>query len=426
MAYIRPAYNSDSVTWVGKPAYSLLTYNSANVSFEDLSYLIIDFPVSGDNVLGYVVLGASTTSTVEAATQLNISVEGQTPSIALGIALTPTQETVVIQGQIPSVITIRTYGSGFFTDPNIQYAIPNSISVSGGTFTQTPKLYGGALVSGGRFKSQPVLTLSAAQTAYVTGSRFNTQPVIRMVSASNAQLEGRGFASVATIIGAAVVVGTGVRSSLTATGVAPERIDVTGSRFNFAINITYEEIATGRVTGRGFFSGLVRSTVTGRGFTQQSIIESLLEVEYSEAFVLNLIPPAEGLYSISRYQHFPFKHLAKIGNEYYGLKDDGLYLLTGDYDIDEVVNGKIVTNDEDLSIYNSKTIAYVYLNGDDDYEVQAVVDHVEQSSFNSGFSGRRVKLARGSKGRYWYFNVSGIKHLQGIEYRPEGLSRKVK
>jgi hypothetical protein len=68
----------------------------------------------------------------------------------------------------------------------------------------------------------------------------------------------------------------------------------------------------------------------------------------------------------------------------------------------------------------------MYVNGDDDYTITAYVDKIEQPSFSSGFSGRRVKLARGNKGRYWSFKIEGIYKLQGVEFMPDTMSRRVK
>jgi len=185
-----------------------------------------------------------------------------------------------------------------------------------------------------------------------------------------------------------------------------------------------------RITGRGFVSGIGYSTVSGRGFTQNPILKALETANFAEAFVFNLVPAnqEENLYSVSRYQNYPFQHLTRIANDYYGVKADGLYRLTGEYDATEdvLVNGTIKLNEDDLNAFNSQNIPYIYLNGDDDYTATAFVDDVEQPAFSSGFNGRRVKLARGSKGRYWYFKIEGIKSLLGVEYRPEKLARKVK
>lgn len=361
-----------------------------------------------------------------------IVLTGQAPDLFLGYQ--PLQESIVLTGQVPvfdntpAGIAYVT-GRGFQSLPGI-LADSETTTVAGGTFGTVAKVFGGSLVTGTSFKTAPTLTVLTAQTGYVTGRGFSTTPAIEVSHDFVSTIQGRGFSGKATVVGGSIVVGGAFSTSLTATIDTPISLSVAGQGFQTRPTIVAEYQPAMRITGRGFVSGIGYSDVTGRGFTQNPVLKALETANFAEAFVFNLVPAnqEENLYSVSRYQNYPFLHLTRIANDYYGVKADGLYRLTGEYDTTEdiLVNGTIKLNEDDLNAFNSQNIPYIYLNGDDDYTATAFVDDVAQPAFSSGFNGRRVKLARGSKGRYWYFKIEGIKSLLGVEYRPEKLARKVK
>lgn len=367
------------------------------------------------------------------AAQGSIAVSGQNPAVSTGFFAQ--QRDVGLSGQTPFLVTTisgetaEVAGRGFQTLPTILGDYDVSV-VTGGTFGTVSKIYGGALVVGSPFKATPALTALADQTGYVAGRGFLSTPTIEIAHDFVSSVQGRGFSSKSTVVGGSIVAGRAFSSPLTATIDAPISLSVTGQGFQTRPTIVAEYQPAMRITGRGFVSGIGYSTVTGRGFTQNAVLKALETSNFAEAFVFNMVPAnvEQNLYSVSRYQNYPFQHLTRIANEYYGVKADGLYRLTGGYDAaeDVPVNGTIKLNEDDLSAFNSQNIPYIYLNGDDDYAATAFVDDIEQPAFSSGFNGRRVKLARGSKGRYWYFKIEGIKSLLGVEYRPEKLARKVK
>jgi hypothetical protein len=344
--------------------------------------------------------------------------------------LSPIQGQISIEGQIPSITagttqSFSTVTGGSFLALASIVSVVESNSVTGSTFAAVPEIYGGAIVAGSGFAAIPSITYTATNTAYVTGNGFNAFASIVASHAFPASVTGRSFAAKATVIGGALVTGGAFKASLVSAVDVPERIDVSGRGFVADPVITAVAPTTITVTGNSFVAQIFHSQVTGRGFIVEPIISFDYDVAYAEAFVMNL---ALNEKSVTRYQNYPFNHLARIGNTYYGINENGLYELTGEYDLDEgtLVNGTIHTHTTDYGVFNSKNVPYVYLNGDDDYSVTAYVDDVEQPAFSSGFGGRRVKLARGNKGRYWEFKVEGIKKLQGIEHLPDGLSRRVK
>lgn len=336
-----------------------------------------------------------------------------------GIALTAAQGRVnENQGNV--------LGRGFTWSPVLDMQADYGAVLTGQGFAVSPALFGGAVGTGEMFKVTPTLSMTSENSMYLTGQGFNATFTGRMVNSANAELIGRGFAVTPALYGGAVLRGRGFAVALNAIATAATSMRLTGRGFAVALNASATAPTTMRLTGRGFTAGLYYSRLTGRGFAVTPQLNLTYTVEYAEAYVMNTLNS-----KVTRYQNYPFMHIAAIGNDYYGVRNDGLYLLTGIEDtLDNVtltpVNGTIVTKDTDFDIYQSKNVAYMYQDGDDAYQVTAIVDGVYQPTFPAEFGGRRTRLARGSKGRYWVFRVEGIQKLQGIEYLPDAITRRVK
>lgn len=333
---------------------------------------------------------------------------------------------ITVAGQTPTLYIAQAdsgniTGTGFSTVPEIVWAVGDTAEVNGGGFYSAPEILGGATVRGSSFSSALSTTYATDNLAYVTGGVFTSVPAISVLTDACVSVTGRGFSTSAEILGGAAVEGDTFRTLLAVTTAIPASAKVIGTSFTTTPTIEAIAISSAIVIGGSFVSGLSYSKIVGRGFSSSPIIKTAFTAEYAEAVVMNVLTG-----TVSRYQNYPFMALGKIGSSYYGFGTDGLYELTGESDLENDVLGTIRTNDEDLDAFNSRNIPYIYLNGEDDYSVTAVVDEVAQPTFTSGFGGRRVRLARGSKGRYWYFEIGGIKHLQGLEYTPDRLTRKVK
>ena len=129
--------------------------------------------------------------------------------------------------------------------------------------------------------------------------------------------------------------------------------------------------------------------------------------------------------AVSRWTNYTFDNIVQLGADYYGVNSNGFYLLTGDLDIDTAINGKILTKDSDHGVRNAKRIQYVYINGDSTVNVTPIVDSVTKNVHVSHFVGRKATLSLGNVGRYWQFEISGIKRLQGIKIIPLVQQRRV-
>lgn len=338
----------------------------------------------------------------------------------MSVLVTPLQGTISISGVEESAAVT---GRGFLSLATIVASAIKNDAVTGRGFSAPAQIYGGATVLSEGFGASLSISYQTEDTIYVTGSGFAAPGTLTLAGDFPAHIEGRGFTAAVQLLGGAVISGRNFTVAPTIAAITSEYVAVTGRGFYSKATISATAPTSVSVTGRGFSAGLYYSRITGRGFTQDVSIVTEFTAAYAEAVIMNLRTTA-----ISRYQNYPFQHIAKIGDSYYGVQADGLYQLTGEYDALEetLVNGTIHGKAHDFGVFNSKNVPYLYVNGDDEYTVTGYVDSAEQPAFVSGFSGRRVKLARGNKGRYWSFKIEGIKKLQGIELMPDALSRRVK
>ena len=317
--------------------------------------------------------------------------------------------------------TLSFTGSGYFAELQATLDGTNYITFNGRGYKVTPEFLGGFIFNGQGYSVSPDFTLSPDYNVNFTGRGYSTTLDAVLETSTDIAFTGRGYKAALESLGGFLFAGRGYRASLTSTVIVPERISFTGRGYAASLEASGKPVTLISFTGRGFAASLARTDFTGRGYAVQSLFSFEIDTTYAEAFVMNILGS-----QVTRYQNFPFSHLAKIGSKYYGVNANGLYELTGTADIDTDVNGTVLTPSTDFSDFKSKNVAYMYLNGDDDYTVTPLVDSVEQPSYQSGFSGRRVKMARGNKGRYWEFRIEGITHLQGVEYLPDGISRRVK
>lgn len=322
-------------------------------------------------------------------------------------------------------------GRGYAAELQTTFEVDYGIRFTGRGYSVASEMLGGFIFTGQGYSVTPSFGLTPDYNIFFVGHGFSA----RLDAAFNAiipiSFTGRGYSYSPELLGGFILNGRGFRNGLSSSVVTSERISFTGRGYAAGLEASAVVIESISFTGRGYAASIYQDGFTGRGYKVEPIFSFAPDTTYAEAFVMNLVPVASRNmqnFAVTRYQNFPFYHLAKIGDTYYGINANGFYELTGEYDeVEEaLVNGAIHTHSTDYKIFNSKNVPYVYLNGDDDYSVTAFVDDVEQPTFTSGFGGRRVKLARGNKGRYWEFRIEGIKKLQGVEHLPDGLSRRVK
>jgi hypothetical protein len=196
---------------------------------------------------------------------------------------------------------------------------------------------------------------------------------------------------------------------------------VSGQWFSIEPDIQASYVFTGKIDGSWFKVELSHNKVIGAWFKVEPLITTEFNAEYAQAYVMNMTNQA-----VTRYTNYPFIHLAKIGNDYYGFKADGIYKITGSLDVSTDVIGSITTKETDFGVMQSKNVAAVYADTDAKIDVTPIVDGTASIKHSAIFNGRKIKLGRGTTGRYWAFRIDKITELNTLEYLPEQSQRRVK
>ena len=131
----------------------------------------------------------------------------------------------------------------------------------------------------------------------------------------------------------------------------------------------------------------------------------------------------------TRYNDYPFDHVLKFHGKHYGIKSDGIYLLEGATDDGVQIKASFITAKNDFDSSLLKRVPYIFTDTDRDTFVTPHVDDSEYPSYSSNFAGKRTKLGRGIKGRYWSFEFSNVgggeMRMRGFEIEPEVMTRRV-
>lgn len=336
---------------------------------------------------------------------------------------------IAVSGQATAFVFVPVMyvtGASFASTPNIQYTLPDEIIVRGQGFATSASVHGGSVVSGAGFASSIAATVIPNNEFFVSGAGFKTTFGSSSISDAQISVRGRGFKTWASIHGGSIATGNGFQTATAITAIGNESASVTGSSFKTTFVSSAFSNTGIYARGGGFSSILRRSVVRGSGFATITRLSFEFDANYAQAFVMNL-----NTNEVTRYTNYPFIHVARVGNEEYGFALDGIYRLNGPLDGLTKVNGQITTKDTDFNTqdfdgFQSKNVPLLYANTDNTIKVTAIVDGAAMPRQTSQFDGRKTKLARGARGRYWAMKVENITKLQGLEFLPEKLQRRVK
>lgn len=137
----------------------------------------------------------------------------------------------------------------------------------------------------------------------------------------------------------------------------------------------------------------------------------------------------------TRYEQFDFNSYATIGGKQYGVRDDGLYELTGPTDAGLPVNARVNfgRNNFGTSRLKSLTQAYVGVASNNKVVVKVVADGQEfffqARDADPELTTQRVDFARGFRANYFELEIlnapGDVFDLSSIEFTPIPLSRRV-
>ena len=129
------------------------------------------------------------------------------------------------------------------------------------------------------------------------------------------------------------------------------------------------------------------------------------------------------------YSNFNFQYIIRLGFNFYGVRPDGIYQLTGTTDNGAFINAKFKTAQSYYSVNAHKRAAKVYLDTENYTYVQPTIDTVPGIIQKSEQGGRRVNLGRGYSGKIWEFEISNVfgapMRIGAMEILFDELSRRV-
>lgn len=130
--------------------------------------------------------------------------------------------------------------------------------------------------------------------------------------------------------------------------------------------------------------------------------------DYMDGWAYNL-----NIQAPSFYENFKFNSFAKIGNQYYGLNNEGLHLLGANDDNGAEIDALITTGISDFGELRIKKIPVIYAGARTEKPLilTCSVDNNPDYSYefissSEGIAPTRVKLGKGLEGRYWKLEIA--------------------
>jgi len=131
----------------------------------------------------------------------------------------------------------------------------------------------------------------------------------------------------------------------------------------------------------------------------------------------------------TQYTNYDFQYIVRFNGLYYGVRSDGLYLLEGSTDNGDPISAKFKTSMMDFGTALHKRVPYMYIDTEYNTQVTPYAEGVATSTFEAAHDGRRVRLARGPRGRFWEFEVTNLggneMKVGSLEAYAQVLTRKV-
>jgi hypothetical protein len=159
------------------------------------------------------------------------------------------------------------------------------------------------------------------------------------------------------------------------------------------------------------FGATARAHLVMPRYTLEAIGTAVVTTTY-EGYAVNLGGESTG--QVTHYTNYPFNQIVRFNGHYYGVADDGLYLLEGDMDGTAPIPWAFETCLTDADIRELKRIPSMYIGGriDGEVDVEVIVGEKSDQSYHyravrgANAQSYRVKIGRGLKSRYWAFGMS--------------------
>lgn len=223
---------------------------------------------------------------------------------------------------------------------------------------------------------------------------------------------------------------TGGVGSLTATLPAFEVSAIGTAQTYGTADITLPAITVG-TTGR--------LDITLPGFTLTAIGTATITATY-EAYALNMSKSqrsggSEPGSEVTYYTNFPFTHVVRYKNSYYGANSTGLYLLEGTTDDGIPIEWEFKTGMSDFDTPQQKTVTYAYFGGRLGPSATVTIYPSEPTGTSYSYTTPRGQTAqnyrqqfgKGLKARYFAIGASGtdVIELDSIDLTVATLTRRI-
>lgn len=156
-----------------------------------------------------------------------------------------------------------------------------------------------------------------------------------------------------------------------------------------------------------------------------------------EGYAINLMP-GEGMPNqVTRYTAWPFNQIVRWGEDYYGVADDGIYLLGGNDDDGDPIAWRMRTGITNFGSRQKKQVRETFLHGRLGPSVTAKVSVGEAADQtyaalierNNAALAHRIKYGRGLQAQFWSFELTDATgsqfELHGLQHQPAETTRKV-
>lgn len=308
--------------------------------------------------------------------------------------------------QLPSLALAARAGA------NTKLTLPSLTSRAAGTVTTVARAN----------LTLPGLTTAASATSAHTGSAALTLP----------SMSGKSYAGAlcSVTIGAVTAKATGttgVVGSLSASLPLFEVKSVAAEQNHGSAHLTLPSLS--------LHSGGNGAAITLPGLELVAIGSAVITATY-EAYAVNLKhadPNASA--ETTRYTNFPFTHVVRYKNSYYGANSTGLYLLEGTTDNGAAIPWAFKTAMTDFKSANKKTLAAAYFSGRFGPASTIRLHEGEKTPQTYSFTtprgtlaqNHRQKFGKGTKGRYYALSAAGTGacELDGIELDVQNTTRRI-
>lgn len=393
----------------------------------------------------------------------------------LALGYEPSYTTVVIQ-----VSTVISHGGG-----NSAIAAPSPILYMGRTFlldasatapSPTLSAFGGGNASitapsprlnftahgsygdNAAFVKPPKITVSAcgggraaltAPSPSLTSTATGTALAVANLTAPSPTVEALGtvpnVANISiTIPGPNVLAYAGAVCSVTIAGVTVQATGTGGGVVHAAITIPLFQLdAQGTAQNHGGANisapmpvistgGVARLTIPMATLT---VIGTATVTATYEAYALNLKHTAETNDEVTHYTNFPFTHIVRYKDRYYGANSTGLYLLEGTTDDGAAIEWAFKTGMTDFDSPQLKTVTYAYFGGRMGPDATVTIYPSEPTGQSYAYTTPRGQTAqnyrqqfgKGLKARYYAIGASGADALEldSLDLTVATLTRRI-